>query len=515
MQIKSYQRKVFTFYFRAHIFTLVFFLLPLIACSNSECVVDSFDRWDYAEPCTENDEIFNREDSTYYKCVKGKWQINTEEWTQIPITGRFLPIEQGKFIPNATFNTPFALQPPQPLHNGSVRCTFDGSEPNSSTPVISQNQIIDTTTVVRCTEFVGEVAIQKQTETYFINESIHMPVVSISVAPDYVSEYLDAEPCKPHPCKNAKFWEDVEFPAHIEYFENGNSSKEKAFEIDAGISIAGNWSRNQQKKSVAVIMRNEYQKGRINYPLFDTRPQNKVFKAFILRNNGQRFANDYIGDALATSLLEGTTVDYQRSKQVVVFYNGQYRGIYDMREKINEHFFETNYNLDSKSINLIKHEANAIHLQSGSATNYFNMLQFISNNDFKENSQAYDSVLKMIDITNYMEYMASEIYFRNGDWPHTNVRAWSHNNNPWKFVLYDVDQGLDWGWGKDFPPEFNRILNGGQKDGICATNPDYKCFHNIFKKLVQNSKFKQKFINRSAYLYSTFINQNQVIKKLI
>jgi hypothetical protein len=75
-----------------------------------------------------------------------------------------------------------------------------------------------------------------------------MPVVSISVAPIYVQKYLDGKPCLPEPCDNGKFWEDIEYPAHVEYFAEGSSSKTKSFEIDAGISISGNYSRNQQKK---------------------------------------------------------------------------------------------------------------------------------------------------------------------------------------------------------------------------------------------------------------------------
>lgn len=483
-----------------------FFPLLLAACSNSEYM-------DYSV----NDEFKNQ--------VENEHQSNNEHNTdkddkqsQVTVPQKSLPIELGKLIPNAKFTTPFTIQSPQALHNGVVRCTFDGSAPSTKSQIISEDKIIDKTTVVRCTEFLGENAILKQTETYFVNESIHMPVISISTDPYYVSEYLDVPPCKPDPCKEAKFWEDVEYPVHVEFFADGSSSNEKGFEINAGISITGNWSRNQQKKSIAIIMRKEYQNGRLHYPLFNTRQEKNIFKAFLLRNNGQRFVSDYIGDAVATSLLEGTNVDYQRSKQVIVFYNGQYRGIYDMREKVNEHFFETNYGIDPNTVNLIKHNATTISVQNGNSSDYLRMLQFIFQNNFEENDAAYDSVLKMMDIVNYMEYMAAEIYFQNGDWPHTNVRVWKENYKPWKFILFDVDQGLDWAWDKNLSPEqknmFYRIASGGDKNGECFKSTNYKCFHNIFKKLCQNSTFKQKFINRAVYLYSTFINYDSFAKAI-
>lgn len=59
-----------------------------------------------------------------------------------------------------------------------------------------------------------------------------MPVVAISVVPEFYNDYVTAPPCKPDPFYGAKFWEDDEFPAHVEYFPKGSLSKEKAFEID-------------------------------------------------------------------------------------------------------------------------------------------------------------------------------------------------------------------------------------------------------------------------------------------
>ena len=425
-------------------------------------------------------------------------------------------VEQTKsLIPRAFFTKPFTLLPPST--QDSVRCTFDGSEPNSSTPSFSSPRLIDTTTVVRCSEFLSN-KIKQQTETYFVNETIHMPVVSISVDPYYVKEYLDADPCTPAPCLTGKFWEDVEYPTHVEYFANGSSSKEKAFEINAGIAISGSSSRNLKKKSVTIRMRKEYQSGKLHYPLFDTRPEKSSFKAFTLRNNGNRFSSDYIADAMATSLLEGTNVNYQRSKHVVVFYNGEYRGIYEMREKLNEHFVETNYGIDNNNVDLVKITNNVVELKNGSLNDYMNTIQFIDRSNFKDDDSAYHSVSKAIDMTSYMEYMAAEIFYANDDWPQANVRAWKSGNSPWKFMVFDIDQGFDWlprlsGFTEN-SNMINWILEGGRHDRPCFSEKEYTCFSNIFIKLIQNSNFKQSFINRASYLYSTFINGEKAAQQI-
>lgn len=464
--------------------------------------------------CIDGDKRYKASNSSYVECKNGQWEPIRESWTIIPISERFLPVVQGKFIPNANFNTPFTLQPPQALNKGNVKCTFDGSEPDSTTPVFTENRTIDSTTVVRCYEFVGNEIKQKQTETYFINESIDMPVVSISVDPTYVKDYLDAEPCKPDPCSEAKFWEDVEYPTHVEYFAEGSSAKAKGFEIDAGISISGQWSRNQQKKSVSIVMRKKYQDGRLHYPLFDTRPESSKFKAFILRNNGQRFVSDYIGDALATSLLEGTNVDYQRSRMVVVFYNGDYRGIYDMREKLNEHFVETNYGIKSDNVDILKHVHKTVTTINGSEKGYEDLLKFVYNHNLQKNEADYDSVKKMIDMVNFMEYIAAEVYYRNNDWPQNNVRAWKFEDSPWRFMAFDIDMGLDWNKtsSKDFEKEnmIKWIVDGGRPNGSCHTQQYFLCFHHIFAKLVKNPNFEQKFVNRAAYMYSTYLNSKKI-----
>ena len=419
-------------------------------------------------------------------------------------------------IPDAAFTSPFTIPPP--ITQGQVRCTFDGSEPNSSSLIFSKAMSIDSTTVVRCTEFINGKAARKQSETYFINEKINMPVVSISVAPIYVKEYLDEKPCMSDPCDNAKFWEDIEYPAHVEYFAEGSVSKAKSFEIDAGISISGNYSRNQQKKSVAIVMRKQYQSGRIHYPLFDTRPEKNTFKSFVLRNNGNRFISDYIGDPMATSLLEGTNVDYQRSRQVIVFYNGDYRGIYDMREKLNEHFVETNYNINHDKVDFIKISYNEIDVKNGSSNDYINLMQFIENANFIDDNTAYQTVSKKIDIPNFMEYIAAEIYYANDDWPHNNVRAWKSGNSPWKFIAFDIDHGFDWSAKVNgFTKNTNMIdwtINGGKPNTSCSEGGDYICFPNIFAKLIKNPDFKQAFINRAAYLYSTFINSTKIFQQI-
>lgn len=421
-------------------------------------------------------------------------------------------------LPEAGFyDEALTVDIPAPQYGGEVRCTFDGNEPTLETAAVEGPVTIDTSKVARCTEFIGDSVAAKSVETYFIGETVSMPVVAVTVPPWYYKQILKAEPCKPDPCSDADFWLDTAVVAHVEYFPNGSKSDVKAFEVDMEASIMGGYSRNQKKKSLSLNMKKKLQKGHFRYPLFDTRPNQKKFKGFILRNNGNRFVSDYLEDAMATSLLEGTQVDYQRSRQVVVFYNGIYYGIHDMREKLNEHFVETNYGIDAEAVDFIKHAGRSVEASGGTTDDYVDLLNFISASDLTgENNKAYAAVKARMNVQSYMEYMAAEIYYHNGDWPNNNLRVWRSGTQKWKFVAYDLDHGFDWEWGvsgfSQSTNMFKWIKQGG--NGHCSvksgdgSNP--LCFHNVFVKLNTNPEFVRSFINRAAVIYSSYVNAGRV-----
>ena len=405
-------------------------------------------------------------------------------------------------------------------------------------------------------------AVDTTTQTYFINESVSMPVVALTVNHHDMFDSTDglyatgnltgggfgggmwdiggggnitdnSNPKCTEPCKAANFWKDTELPIHVEYFEKGSSTTEKTWEIDAGISIIGNWSRYKPKKSVAIKMDNDtYGDKVIKYSLFKTRPEAKKFKSFNLRNNGNRFWTDYVGDAMMTSLMEGTEVDYQRSRQVVVFYNGEYFGIHDMRERLNRHFVETNYGIDSKSINMIKiagtsYEASGTN--GASTSDYQQLVNSISSAIFAgENNAQYEQIKSKLNVNSFAQYMFAEMYYHNGDWPNNNIRAWGGNGHPFKFVAFDTDHGFgftpgisgfdvqnqnmfDWVLGSK---SSNQGGNGGMWGGFGGfgggSSVDSRSPGGMLKKLLENPDFKRMFINNACILLNSYLTYEKV-----
>ena len=432
-------------------------------------------------------------------------------------TEEYADASKLRLLPPAGFYSELTIPVPQPQYGGVIRCTFDGSAPTYVTAEFVAPYTLTRSTAVRCAEFDGEIIKRKSSHTYFINEKVSMPVVAISVDPYLMFDPQDGYYSQgvrycTEPCREANYWKDIELPVHVEYFENGSSAVKRDWQIDAGLSIIGQWSRYRAKKSVAIKMKNEYEDGRLKYPIFKTRPENNKFKGFNLRNNGNRFVGDYIEDPMLSSLLEGSGVDYQRSRQVVVFYNGEYHGIYDLRERLNEHYIETNYGIDSKEVNMVKHIKTDVTASGGTVDSYIALLDFIHAGDFStDTSTDYVNVTKKMDVGNFADYMAAEIYYHNGDWPDNNVRAWNTADMPFKFLVFDLDHGFGWDWAVSGFNYTNHNMFSWIKQGGTNRCNGARCFAEIYIKLIQNPEFKRLFVNHSAVMLDYYLNYDKLV----
>ena len=481
------------------------------------------------------------------------------------------------FLPKAGFYRSLTIDPPTPQKGGQIKCTFDGSFPTQNSEQITQPKQITQNSVVRCSEFVNGQPADTTTQTYFINENVTIPVVALTVnhhdmfdssAGLYATGDLNQggqgqwsfdiggddtnNPKCTEPCRQANFWKDDELPVHVEYFEKGSSTTEKTWEIDAGISIIGNYSRYKPKKSVAIKMDNDdYGDKVLKYSFFSTRPEAKKMKSFNLRNNGNRFWTDYFGDPMLVSLMEGTEVDYQRSLQVVVFYNGEYFGIHDLRERLNRSFVETNYGIDSKSINVVKNCSNGDQgcvngwapsgTNGASSSEFSQLVNSITGGNFAgENNQSYAQLKEKMNVSSFAQYMVAEMYIHNGDWPNNNIRAWGspQNGHPFKFMIFDVDHGYGFnpgvmGFDTESQNMFQWVLGsatmngqGGQQQpggqgqwgggmgmgmgmGMGGGNTT---IGNMLKKLLENPDFKRLFINQGCILLNDYLTYEKVQK---
>lgn len=392
------------------------------------------------------------------------------------------------------YQTPFAI-----AFNESdfVRCEFDGTAPSENSPLVTAFAV-DTTKVVRCASFMpGRLPGETVNRTYVFEPAPKVPAVFITANPGSMfnpdsgiyMEGPDAELKEPH--YGANYWLDKEVPVFVELHEVGGTGP--AFAKNAGLKIFGNYSRQNKKKSVSITFREKYGDKRLKYPLFPEFPELKEFKVFILRNNGSNFNNDYIRDRLASSITEGLGVDYQRGRGAIVYYNGEYFGIHNIRERSTEYYFETHYGYDPDEIDLLKADNSA---SAGSSVDYTAMIDYVKSHDMA-NDENFAYVAERIDIDNYLNYMQSEIFADNRDWPSNNLKKWRCNNpqTKWKWFIYDTD----FGFGSEHSQfDYNVFEFVTTEDGEDWPNGPEHTF--LLRNLLKNQGFKWAFINRMTTL---------------
>jgi len=388
------------------------------------------------------------------------------------------------------------------IESGTIRCDTSGALPSENSPLKSGSTItIKKTTVLRCIQFKsGAYPSEPIMRTYIMGERLpDLPVVSIAVNPrdmfdTEIGMYAAGPGAGPeYPHFGANFWKDIELPVQIDFFENGANL---AWNEPALIKIHGGWSRAAPKKSVAIGFKEKYGQKNLKYTLFPEHPQLRTFKWFILRNGGGSYGRDYIRDMLMTSLTEGLGIDYQKGRAVIVYYNGEYFGIHNLRERSNGDYFKTNHNIDEDNLDLIKA---AGEISRGSDADYLDIMQWVEANAL--NDENLELLKSRIDLDNYTNYLHSEIYFLNKDWPANNLKRWRKVSPPskWKWFLYDTDFGFG---GNNLTPDVNMLYFMTEPSGPDYPNPPSSTL--LLRKLLQNENYKNAFINRFSLLLSTY-----------
>lgn len=402
------------------------------------------------------------------------------------------------------YDTAFVLKLTPTQNNINIFYTSDGTKPTTKSKKydIHKGIKIDSTCAFRA------IAVDKNGNTdkevfanFFINKKHWFSVISFIIDPNelfndttgiYVKG-LHADTIEPY--YGANFWKKWERPAWVEiYLPN----QKRVVQQMAGIRLFGGFSRILNQKSWAVFARKKYGNNRFYYPLFNEKDI-KAYKSFILRNSGGDWHYTMFRDILMTGLVKDIDIDIQAYRPVIAYINGRYWGIYNMREKINEHYIEENHHIDKDSIDLLEHEG--FEIKHGDNKDYLKLLNFIKQNSF-ESKKMYDSLNKMMDINNYIKYSIAQIYFDNQD-KGGNIRYWKSNRKGarWRWILYDTD----WGFGLHCDTAYmhNTLVFATEKDHKGWPNPPWTTL--ILRKLMENNEFRISFARTFAdYLNSIF-----------
>ena len=365
---------------------------------------------------------------------------------------------------------------------GTVRYTLDGSVPTATSPVVDGMIDMSDTHVLRARIFKpGMIPGEVITHTYFIdpdNQIGKLPLVSLSTDP---GNFWNADTG----IYVQNFKPDWEVPVNIELFENDGSDR-AAFNLKAGTKVNGLYSWKLPQKMLGIYFRKEYGEGKLDYPLFADRARS-VFDSFALRASGNDWSNTLFRDALSQHLMKlNSTVDAQGYKPSVVYVNGEYMGIHNIRSKIDEDFILENHDIGPAGVDMVENEDYA---EAGTLDQYQNFMTLYKK-DLTVQAN-YDAVVAAMDLDNFTDFVITEIYVRNSSLDH-NVMAWRpRDGGVWKWILVDMDRGF-------FNPS-SSMISYFENEGSTP-----------FNSLMKNQDYIKYFGRRLADQFFTTFNKDRV-----
>lgn len=368
---------------------------------------------------------------------------------------------------------------------GTVYYTLDGSNPTtSSKKYTGPLSLTKTTTVKAITYEKGKIISKAEVGSYIINENHTFPVMSVSLKPSDFS-YVSSN----------NWYEGIEVVAHAELYEDG-----KSFSIPCGFKLFGGSTRGMAKKSFALKFRKKYGESELHYQVFDNRDFS-TFNTLILRSGSQDSERALFRDVLMTSLADGLiNVDVQSYKPVILYINGQYWGIYNIREKIDAEFISNHYNVPEDNTDIV----NILRgVDEGSGTNYNNLVNYISSHDLSI-QENYEYVKSKLDIESFVDFWIAETYAANNDI--LNARFFSNpqvDNGKFNMIFYDLDFGM-YNYAHNY---FNFTI---QPEGMSA----FKVSTLFMRKLIKNKEFKQTYLERLSYQMKNVWNEERVLNRI-
>jgi hypothetical protein len=369
------------------------------------------------------------------------------------------------------------------------------------------------------------------TNSYLIDEDgtlnpAELPVISLTTDKENFFDYYSGIYIPGYAFNGYSFTGNYELsgteserPVHLEYFEK---QKPRILSLDIGARIRGEWIRSLGQKALAIYARSEYDdENYFNYEFFpgykktDTHALMNKFKRLILRNDGNNWGwgeTTMMKDATAQSLFDHMNLKYQAARMSIVFLDGEYWGIHDIRELPDERNLALTYDMDPDKITMLEHNLDGDNqlvtgLESDLAS-WLDLKDFIAQNDMNQPVN-YDYVKARIDVDNLIDYWITTFYAVRLNMNH-NTGFWKQSGSA---LNPDAPPGLDgrWRWqAYDFDysftqPSFNTM------PFVQSTDVDNKYL--IFS-LFNNSTFRNRFISRYADLLNSSFKTTRVIERI-
>ncbi len=293
---------------------------------------------------------------------------------------------------------------------------------------------------------------------------------------------------------------------------------------DIGIRIAGGMSRHNDIKSMRIIAREKYdtENTKIKYMFFDGLKdfygnEIKEFDKLVLRNSANDFGGLMFKDVFAHKLAKYVGIDSQEGTPCVVYINGKYYSLMNIRESLDNDYIEAHYKIPKESISMVS-------IASGTGYSFNYKLTSGPENGLKEfmkdmkkiintnySNKDISEIEQIIDTDNFIKYMAYQMYIANADWPHNNVLAWKYYGSvnssvygmdgKWRFLLKDLD--LSTTFTSAGHNSYEAVLGSGMSDGEPSVGQ-------VFKSCIRNPEFAKRFSDYMKKMCTEYITEERI-----
>ena len=365
--------------------------------------------------------------------------------------------------------------------DGEMHYTTDGSVPTLDDPLYDGPLTIGATTVVRAVSFEeGCLPSEPLNLSFIINENHTLPVVSVMGDPTELmgrrGVYYDVE-------------RERETAGAVEFFED-----EGSFSIECGIKLHGMTSKRASgKKSLKLCFRPRYD-GELNYDLFGngvTEFASILLRSDIETNLPTLMRDNLMHQAAIDCFPEMPSLDH---RYAVLYINGQYWGLYSIREAHSAVHYANHYGYDADSVTVWKGL-----WDRGSET--AKVCNFALYHDLRDDEN-YDYVAAHLNIDSIIGWCVIEAWCSNFDSSPGNTRYYySAEDDMMRYGLSDLDLGMF-----DYPA-FEVPLNGASENGVTQTY----AYNVVPRRLMYNRRFQLEMAAQlSAALHGSMSDESML-----
>ncbi|MBR3294342.1 MAG: CotH kinase family protein [Oscillospiraceae bacterium] len=352
--------------------------------------------------------------------------------------------------------------------SGAIYYTTDGSVPDEDDTLYTGPIELTKTTVIRAVSYADDRLPSDTLElSYIINEGHTLPVVSLVADPD---EILGGAGVYRNPNL------EKECLGSVKLFENG-----EGFVIDCGIKLHGATSKfAQDKKSLKLCFRSRYE-GELHYDLFG----NGVcdYSSILLRSAQESTYSTLMRDNIVHQLAircfpELPAQDYKYS---VLYINGKYWGVYNIREAHSDEHYAYHYGYDPQTVTQWK--------EVWDKTSNIGELCSSALNRNLANDENYNAIAARVNVDSVIGWTILQAWCSNHDCNPPNMRYYySTEDNVLRYALVDLDLGM---FEYDL---FDVPLKGAIVDGSRYSYP----FNKLANKLMENHQYQLRMAEQLA-----------------